>query len=88
MKCYKLTAEHIGFRKAKAIIKHAEETLDLEVYHAGLDDVFTDLFHIVVMADSKRMTALREHMWESNGGAYCAVVEDWTEEMDCDASWL
>ena len=88
MKCYKLTAEHIKRRKAEAIIKHAEETLNPEVYHAGHDDIFTDLFHIVIMADKKQMTALRDYMWEQNGGAYCAVVEDWTEEMDWEASWL
>lgn len=88
MKCYKLTAEHITRKRAEAVIKHAEDVMDLEVYHAGHDDVFTDLFHIVVMASNKQMKALREYMWECNGGAFCEVVENWTEEMDEEAGWL
>lgn len=88
MKCYKLTAEHITRKRAEAVIHHAEEVMDLEVYHAGHDDVFTDLFHIVVMADQKQMNTLRDFMWSKNGGAYCAVVEDWVEEMDWEAGWL
>lgn len=88
MKCYKLTAEHINRAKATAIIKQAEDVMNLEVYHAGHDDVFTDLFHIVVNADTKDVNKLRDFMWEKNNGAFCEVVKDWTEEMDWDASWL
>lgn len=88
MKCYKLTAEHITRKRAEAVIQHAEDVMDLEVYHAGHDDVFTDLFHIVVMADKKQLNTLRDFMWSKNGGAFCEVVEDWTEEMDWEAGWL
>lgn len=88
MSCYKLTAEHINRRKAEAIIKHAEDVMNLEVYHAGHDDVFTDLFHIVVEATQAQANKLRDFMWEQNHGAYCAEVKDWTEEMDWEAGWL
>lgn len=88
MPFYKLTAEHIGRRKGEAIIKYAEETLDLHVLHAGHDDVFTDLFHIVIEASPKQKEQVRNYMWECNGGAYCAEVKDWTEDLDEDAGWL
>lgn len=88
MHYYKLTAEHINRRKGEAIIKHAEDTMDLHVLHAGHDDVFTDLFHIVVECSPKDKEALKNFVWEKNGGAYCAEVKDWTEEMDWEAGWL
>lgn len=88
MKFCKLTAEHINRTKGNAIIKQAEDVMDLHVLHAGHDDVFTDLFHIVVEADMKDVNRLRDFMWEKNNGAFCEVVKDWTEEMDWEAGWL
>ena len=85
---YKLTAEHITRTRGNAVIKHAEDVMDLHVLHAGHDDVFTDLFHIVVEADGKEVNKLRDFMWEKNNGAFCEVVKNWTEEMDWEAGWL
>jgi len=88
MTCYKLSAEHITRSKAKNIIKQAEDTMNLEVYHAGEDDTFDNFFHMVVEANKKEIDKLRDFVWEQNNGAYCELVKDWTEEMDWDASWL
>lgn len=88
MPFFKLTAEHITRSKGEAIIKHAEEVMDLHVLHAGHDDVFTNLFHIVVEATQAQANKLRDFMWEQNHGAFCELVKDWTEEMDWEAGWL
>jgi hypothetical protein len=84
----KLTAEHINRKRGEDIIKQAEDTMDLHVLHAGHDDVFTDLFHIVVEATQKEVNKLRDYIWTKNNGASCEIVKDWTEELDWDAGWL
>lgn len=85
---HKLTAEHITRRRGEAVIKHAEEVMDLHVLHAGHDDVFTDLFHIVVECSEQDANKLRDFMWEQNRGAFCEIIKDWTEDMDENAGWL
>lgn len=88
MPYFKLTAEHITRSKGDSIIKQAEDVMDLHVLHAGHDDVFTNLFHIVVEATQAEVNKLRDFMWGKNNGAFCELVKDWTEEMDWEAGWL
>lgn len=88
MPFFKLSAEHITRSKGDAIYKHADEVMGLNVLHVGHDDIFTDLFHIVVECSQAEVNQLREFMWEKNRGAYCEVVKDWVEDMDDGAGWL
>jgi hypothetical protein len=88
MPYYKLTAEHITHKRGQAVIDYADGELGLHVLHAGPDDVFTDLFHIVIEASEDEMTQVRDRLWELNRGASCETVKDWSEEQDWAAGWL
>jgi hypothetical protein len=88
MKLFKISAEQITRKRGEAICKHVEDVLGLDVYHAGMDDTFENFFHMVVNCTDRDANRIQNHIWTQNGGAYCTVQEDWTEEMDQEASWL
>jgi hypothetical protein len=89
MKLFKISAEHVSRKRGETIRDHLEDVLGLNVYHAGMDDTFGNFFHVVFEGDGRDADRVQNYIWaHHNGGAYCAVQENWTEEMDPDASWL
>lgn len=71
---YKLSAEHMRSETCRVAIAEAKKAGAKRVSFKA-DEIFTGFFTFKITGTTKEVDALREAIWQQNGGACCELTK-------------
>lgn len=80
-KIFKYTAEHISRPTAVKLVRELEAK-DIDVDHADMDPVFTNVMIMIVTCDDEVAKTIKDRVWEINNGASCEMGVITADELE------
>jgi len=77
---YLFDAEHVSRDNAKDLLAEIDNTYDVDSW--WMDDIFTNVFKLIVHCSEAKANALRDKIWAINGGSECKMIVTDFVELD------